>query len=78
MTMEDNYFDLKNPYSRVEEYKCEVQDWNSQVNDKVQGEKYFKGKFTDMKKVPYIYRKEVLMKDFIENLSSILPMLPNE
>lgn len=78
MTMEDNYFDLKNPYSRVEEYKCEVQDWNSQVNDKVQGEKYFKGKFTDMKKVPYIYQKEVLMKDFIEKLSNILPMLPNE
>ena len=74
MTMEDNYFDLKNPYSRVEEYKCEVQDWNSQENDKVQGEKYFKGKFTDMKKTSYIYQKEAL----IENLSNILPMLPNE
>ena len=74
MTMEYNYFDLKNPYSRLLEYKFEVQYWNSQVNDKVQGEKYFKGKFTDMKKTSYIYQKEAA----IQNLKDILPMLPNK
>ena len=74
MTIEDNYFELDNPYSRDEEYKCEVQDWDSKKNDNVQGEKYFKGKFTDMKRVAYIYQKE----EIIKNLNGVIQTFPSK
>lgn len=73
-TIEDNYFELEDPHSRVEEYEWEVQDWDSKTNDKVQGEKYFKGKFNDMKKISYIYNKEVAMR----NLEDVITVLPSE
>ena len=59
-TIEDNYFELEDPHSRVEEYEWEVQDWYSKTNDKVQGEKYFKGKFNDMKKFHIFITRKLL------------------
>ena len=73
-TIEDNYFELEDPHSRVEEYEWEVQDCDSKTNDKVQGGKYFKGKFNDMTKISYIYNKEVAMR----NLEDVITVLPSE
>ena len=68
-TITDNYFDDDNPYRKLEQYVFLVETWDG--NNKIKGEKYFKGKFTPLKRIRYLEEK----KAFEENMQEIINVL---